>query len=196
MAYTEGQVAGAIVALSVCVSLYLISLITPLVHPKASSIPFLTGRSSSIAVELAGDCRNNKGIYFLPDGTTVEHFLQGMSGRLLPEWLGNAGGLRLSRGISLLVCRSNGSRTRFLLNEMSATGKIALGLPVDINRASREDLMLIPGIGARTAGRIISLRESTGGIVRLEELQRVQGIKEKKFARLKKYFCVEAVRKN
>jgi putative DNA modification/repair radical SAM protein len=43
--------------------------------------------------------------------------------------------------------------------------------PVDVNRASRETLMRVPGIGARTAARILSSRRHSS--VRLDDLRRL-----------------------
>ena len=65
--------------------------------------------------------------------------------------------------------------------------KMALNIPININKATLEDLMLIPGIGETTALRIIQFRESAGGFHTLEDLMKIRGIKEKKFEHLKKY---------
>jgi competence protein ComEA len=73
--------------------------------------------------------------------------------------------------------------------------RLALGLPIDINGATLEDLMLISGIGEKTAEKIIQLRQERGHFKRLEELMEVKGIKEKRFQQLKPYLSVAEERR-
>jgi len=70
---------------------------------------------------------------------------------------------------------------------MSNASKVALNIPININKATLEDLMLIPGMGEKTALQIIQFRETSGNFRTLEDLMKIRGIKEKKFAKLKKY---------
>jgi competence protein ComEA len=48
--------------------------------------------------------------------------------------------------------------------------------PVDVNHASAEELIALPGIGPALAARIIAYREEHGPFASLDELERVQGI--------------------
>lgn len=61
---------------------------------------------------------------------------------------------------------------------------------IDINRASAEELCELPGVGEATAQKIIAERESGGPFSSPEDLMRVSGIGEKKFASLKDLICV------
>jgi competence ComEA-like helix-hairpin-helix protein len=56
---------------------------------------------------------------------------------------------------------------------------------VDVNRASREELLALPGVGDVLAERIIAHRERTGGFGSLEELRDVAGVSDRVFADLK-----------
>ena len=47
---------------------------------------------------------------------------------------------------------------------------------LDLNRASREDLESLPGVGPVMADRILRLRQDLGRFQALEELQSVRGI--------------------
>ena len=56
--------------------------------------------------------------------------------------------------------------------------------PLDLNRASVEELTGLPGIGTVLAERIVAYREAHGPFASVEELLRVSGIGEKKLASL------------
>lgn len=61
---------------------------------------------------------------------------------------------------------------------------------VNINSATAEELDTLPGVGPSTAATIIQDRETSGPFYSIEDLMRVDGIGEKKFAKLKDYICV------
>ena len=56
---------------------------------------------------------------------------------------------------------------------------------IDINCASADELMLLPGIGETLAGRIVEFRQKNGQFRRPEELLLVPGISEKKFREIR-----------
>lgn len=59
-----------------------------------------------------------------------------------------------------------------------------MGTPLDLQRASAEDLEVVPGIGPKLAARIVEDRARRGGFRSVEDLQRVKGIGPKLSARL------------
>ncbi len=61
---------------------------------------------------------------------------------------------------------------------------------VNINTASRNQLMLLPGVGETLADRIIDERSTNGPFVSLDDLTRVEGIGEKKLADMLDYITV------
>lgn len=74
---------------------------------------------------------------------------------------------------------------------MSSTSASTSSLgPVNINVADAEALKTLPGIGEATALAIIEDRKANGPFRSPEDLMRVSGIGEKKFARLKDGICV------
>ncbi|WP_417331652.1 helix-hairpin-helix domain-containing protein [Gordonibacter urolithinfaciens] len=66
----------------------------------------------------------------------------------------------------------------------SASGK------VNINTASATQLDTLPGVGASTAEKIVADREANGPFKTVEDLKRVSGIGDKKFAALADAICV------
>jgi competence protein ComEA len=68
--------------------------------------------------------------------------------------------------------------------------KVAAVTPVNLNTAGIAELETLPGIGRRTAERIVEYREKHGGFKKIEELMNVQGIGEKSFLKLKDLITV------
>jgi competence protein ComEA len=64
---------------------------------------------------------------------------------------------------------------------------VTLGLPVDLNRATSEDLDAIPGLGPALAQRIVDYRQAHGPFKKIEDLQEVSGISPESLQKLRPY---------
>ena len=62
---------------------------------------------------------------------------------------------------------------------------------INLNKAGISDLVKLPGIGEKTAEKIIQLRNERGKFKRLEELMDIKGIGEVKFNKIKKFLYIE-----
>jgi competence ComEA-like helix-hairpin-helix protein len=62
---------------------------------------------------------------------------------------------------------------------------------IDINKAGKNNFEKLPGIGPKTADKIIFYRDKIGRFTKLEELLRVKGIGKTKFNKIKKYLYIE-----
>ena len=62
---------------------------------------------------------------------------------------------------------------------------------VNINIASTETLMQLPGIGQKTAEKIIAFRKQNNGFKAIADLMLVKGIGEAKFNRIKEFIIIE-----
>jgi len=56
---------------------------------------------------------------------------------------------------------------------------------INLNTATVDQLMTLPGIGRKTAELILEHRTRTGGFKKIEELMNVKGIGEKSFLKIK-----------
>lgn len=61
---------------------------------------------------------------------------------------------------------------------------------ININTASTEELMTIPGIGEAKAASIIKYRETNGRFQAIEDIMNIQGIKEGVFSKIQDYITV------
>jgi competence protein ComEA len=71
-----------------------------------------------------------------------------------------------------------------------AATKPTTGAIVNINTASASEMTTLPGIGAKTAARIVEYRQKNGPFKKVEELMNVRGIGEKNFLKLKPRLAV------
>ena len=62
---------------------------------------------------------------------------------------------------------------------------------ININKASQEELMTLPGIGPSKASAIIEYREQNGAFQNIEEIKNISGIGEKTFEKLKDHIRVK-----
>lgn len=157
-------------------------------YVPSAGIPAVSSRweHSGIAVELAGD-RDHGGIYFLPRGATILdlfdeaeiHDTSGFEGAVL------AGVLRSGDRVTF-----DTDRYRVTIGEMSASTRLALGMPIDLNTATLEELILIPGIGRRTASKIVRFREKMGPFSEIEALKRIEGLGKKQYDKIKGHLFV------
>ncbi len=71
---------------------------------------------------------------------------------------------------------------------VTGTGKqIARGIGIDLNRATRDELIQLPGIGPKMAERILSYRKKHGLFRTKKELLKIRGIGAKKFKKIEPY---------
>lgn len=62
---------------------------------------------------------------------------------------------------------------------------------VNINKASKEELMTLPGIGETRAVAILQYRQEHGGFTSIEELMQISGIKDGLFSKIEDYIVVD-----
>ncbi|MCD8052907.1 MAG: helix-hairpin-helix domain-containing protein [Lachnospiraceae bacterium] len=75
------------------------------------------------------------------------------------------------------------------VSEAAAAEETASGL-VNLNTATREELMTLTGIGEAKADAILAYREENGAFASIEEIMNVSGIKEAGFEKIKDQITV------
>jgi competence protein ComEA len=181
------QVFGSFALLAVTAIVIFIALPSGIPRePSDPEIPFTIEKPGTIAVEIAGESGRN-GVYFIPKGSTLAAFLDmtGITASDVNGQIRRAPTLRSATTVTLMS-----SPPGISVEPMSADKRLALGIPIDLNRSSFEDLVLVPGIGEKTAEKIVEERSLNGTFGRLEELMRVKGIKEKRLEKLRRYLCI------
>ena len=93
----------------------------------------------------------------------------------------------LAIGVSVLVSQPGHAATQ-------SPAPVAAAAPskpaINLNTATLEQLETLPGIGRKTAERILEYRTKTGSFKRIEDLMNVKGIGEKSFLKLKPLVAV------
>lgn len=151
---------------------------------SSASLQWGRPHGESIAIEISGS--RSDGIYFVPRGTRFEKITE-ISG-IRDVGSGPRGSQAVVSEGALFELSDKGA---WVVKEMPAGRMLALGLRLDVNRVSEEDLLLVPGVGEKTAAAIIGLRKEKGQFRDISELAEVSGIKEKRLAMLKDYLAIK-----
>ena len=190
---TRHQICGAAVIVMITVALCFFRMMTPVICPGPADgrPPYSDGKSGPVVVELAGQTER-RGIYFIPEGSSVLDFIE-MAGLGADEELKGAGlnGRLKSASVVTVQTTDHEGLCSVTIDRMSGSKRFAMGLPIDLNSATAVDLELVPGIGEKTATRIIGYRQEAGGFKKVSELKNIKGIKNKRYAALSRYFSVE-----
>lgn len=179
----ERQIRG-VIAVSVILALI------PLIHFFISSqmntkSPVLsTLGSETIAIEVV-DENGASGVFFVEPGISVNQ----MFSRLKTKKI-RTEDFKLKNGTKISLVPEEDHR-KIVIEKMGAAKRLALGLPLDINLAGLDELRLIPGVGDVLAANILEWRMRNGRFEKLEQLMVINGIKEKKFSKLRQYLYVE-----
>lgn len=136
----------------------------------------------SVYVEVAGEV-TRPGVYSFPAPPTLPEVWRQAGGPMPPP----ASHQKLAPGSRLTVSEGG----KYTLGHMSGDKLLTLGLALDLNAASREDLEALPGVGPVLAGRILAYRQARGPFRQLDDLLRVPGIGPQKLKQLRPFLTLE-----
>lgn len=80
------------------------------------------------------------------------------------------------------------------VSRMAGARLLTLGLAIDLNHATPEDLEALPGIGPVLAGRIVAHRQKHGPFRHVDDLQQVPGIGPKNLEQIRPYLTVDSLK--
>lgn len=101
--------------------------------------------------------------------------------------------LSLTFALGIFVGRNINSEYKELPNNTTQTiptEESTKSYKLDINTATKSQLMELPGIGEVIAERIIAFRTSNGPFIAVDELLNVEGIGNMKLQQIEIYICV------
>jgi competence protein ComEA len=185
MKWTARQMEGSMAIVAVILIFSAAASLVGPATPPESALPCGNRQAGPLVVELAG-ALEERGVYFLPEKSRVADLMRAaalsdwkcVDSRILAQELQN--GMKVTANPEHHVS----------VGDMDAGKRLLFDIPIDINRATFQEMVLVPGIGEAWARRIIALRQSSGGFKRIEEIMRIKGIKEKKLAAFRKYLYV------
>jgi competence protein ComEA len=171
-----GAIAGVLIALSLFVVLSGKSevVVAETIAPTQMVAP-------ALIIDVTGEVVA-PGVYELPAGSRVIDALRAAGGAKAKAALSELNLARVIKdGEQIYVdpIYSAGTRARTGTKASAPRG------PININRASASDLDSLDGIGPVIAKRIISYRTTNGPFIALEDLLKVSGIGDAKFAQFK-----------
>jgi competence protein ComEA len=185
MIFFERQIKGII---AICLALAIIPFIIFISGSKINyMIPELANQfSEKIAVEIVENGKS-RGIYFIAPKTSANQLLRSI-GIEYPA----KEDFPLDSGMKITISSvSENQNVTVAVARIESAKRLALSMPLDINRATESDLILVTGIGEVTAKKILAMRSKLGRYKNIEQLTEIKGIKEKKLAKLRKYLYVE-----
>jgi competence protein ComEA len=145
---------------------------------------------AGILVQISGDVAY-PGMYEISDKKMTNSVIQ-MSKPLcngVPVRVDTQPVTLLQAGDALLItCKGSENSPFITVLPMKSSQCLTLGIPLDLNLMTVADFDLLPGIGPVLAERIVAYRHKNGDFAKIDELLQVDGVGEKKFQKLSKYF--------
>ena len=137
------------------------------------------------------------GVYELPEGSRLFEALEragGMTETADPDFLNQAellvDGVQIKVPTKEEVASGIAEKAAPDNPGTSAESGGAPGGKVNLNTATKEELMTLPGIGEAKADSILTYRESAGGFQSIEQIKEIEGIKDGVFEKIKELIAV------
>ena len=154
----------------------------------------LTKESESATVTLEeyidvfiSGCVNNPDVYTLKKGSIIKDAVEmagGFSENACRDYVNLA--KKLESGEHIIIPSQDEAKELNPVQVEDAPNSSSL---VNINKASKEELMSLPGIGERKAEAIIKYRNSKS-FSNIEDIMNISGIKEAAFSKIKDKICI------
>lgn len=142
------------------------------------------GRSAEVVVYICGAVAS-PGVYTLPDGSRMYELIEAAGGLLEEADNRVLNQAEVLRDGQQVVVYTKEEAVDLPVPDSGAGKSGSNGKKVNLNTARAEELMTLSGIGEARAQAIIAYREQHGGFRSIEEIMKIEGIKEKLFEKIR-----------
>lgn len=162
-------------------SILLLSLLVTVFYVLVTYIPNMSSPdekapiSKSVYIEIATENESSY-VVKLEGDHEVNQFAESYRLHRLPR-----------NGDKLIITGEN----EVVFSRINGRKSLALGVPIGINSATLEDLLMLPGIGPKLAKKIIEYRKFKGRFKNPYELRKVHGIGQKKFKSIRQLISLD-----
>ena len=135
---------------------------------------------------------NKKFVTFDPNTATAEELKQvGLNEVQINEIISYRQKRKFTKKYALKQLKSiDDSTFSAILPHIKFTSDPLAGVSIEINSATAEDLMMLPGIGPKMASKIIKYRNKLGGFYSINQVGETYGLKPEIFQKIKQYLTV------
>lgn len=153
----------------------------------------------NIYVEISGSV-HNPNVYNMSNNETLKELIHKAGGLLenvnvsyeyLDMPLFNGQNFVIENSGEICIIYSEAIQERNVPNDSETAEDVVLSNGININTATKEEIMVLPSIGDALSDRIIEYRESNGGFKNIEEIKNVYGIGGKTFEKIKDFITLE-----
>ena len=129
------------------------------------------------------------GVYELKEGSRVFQAIEkagGVTDQAAAEYLNMAE--QVKDGMKIVVPGKEEVEAAKARGEISLQAEASLNVQktkVNLNTATKEELMTLRGVGEAKAADIVKYRESHGGFQKIEDIMKISGIKDAAFQKIK-----------
>lgn len=159
---------------------------------ESGALPVTEAPGALICVYVCGAV-NNPGIYEMQEGARIFEAIQ-MAGGFSPEadqeWLNQAEQVRDGQKLRVYTEEETAGlgEDRISPDDQEPSGEDQG--KINLNTASKEELMTLSGIGEAKAEAILAYRREHGVFASIEEIQNIPGIKSAVFSKIKDQIVV------
>lgn len=182
------QLRGAIILLVIATVLYGVRLASRHWFLETVSMHQKERKNGIITAEIKGS-KGCNGIYSLSPGSTIYDLFVIARIKHISRFNRSYLSINVHDGDKVIMETDDNRRSSITVGKMEASTRYVLDMQININNATVEDLVLIPGIGEKTARAIVEYRKVNGMINSLDDVPCSFG--KKKTGYLSKYFYID-----